>query len=354
MNKGVNIIIYSLLSLWHTHKTNHTYFPPFKLVLKGLGDVYTSDEYVGEYILNLKGLYILPDEDVIINEFVTQCIRYTPSTMTFEELNILYNAADVYISPYVAEGFNIPVLEAIAVGLPVIVSDYGPNGGGTSEYVNDIITHMPYAESLGFITRIPRDSEQVKIGKHSVQQVIDNIHVLSSTIQENIHKILAIKYMYRRRRSYRRSLEIGDEGLGGGRSRDGGKEGKGGGEGEGEEGNDNEGCPQNVDVNQEILQLLSNSNINSNTNNNNNNHGIDVNANVNVDAGNSLGLGLGLDMQMRTKVESLINSTIYRKLWKCYHKKLSSYIQSNMSWDAIVKELMFILMRIHMQHQQQQ
>ncbi|KAJ3024471.1 hypothetical protein HDV00_000914 [Rhizophlyctis rosea] len=38
----------------------------------------------------------------------------------------LYNAADCYISPYTAEGFNLPVLEALACGIPVVVTKGGP------------------------------------------------------------------------------------------------------------------------------------------------------------------------------------------------------------------------------------
>lgn len=40
-----------------------------------------------------------------------------------EELNILYNKASVLISASIYEGFNLPVLEAIQHGCPVLVSD---------------------------------------------------------------------------------------------------------------------------------------------------------------------------------------------------------------------------------------
>ena len=44
-----------------------------------------------------------------------------------------YQAADAYISPYRAEGFNLPVLEAIACGTPVICT----NGGSTDDFLDD-------------------------------------------------------------------------------------------------------------------------------------------------------------------------------------------------------------------------
>ena len=45
-------------------------------------------------------------------------------------------AADVYVSPYHAEGFNLPVLEAVACGIPVVVSA----GGSTEDF-----THPAFA-----------------------------------------------------------------------------------------------------------------------------------------------------------------------------------------------------------------
>ncbi len=38
----------------------------------------------------------------------------------------LLRAADFYVTPYLAEGFNLPVLEAAACGVPVICTAGGP------------------------------------------------------------------------------------------------------------------------------------------------------------------------------------------------------------------------------------
>jgi glycosyltransferase involved in cell wall biosynthesis len=45
----------------------------------------------------------------------------------------LYQLADAYVAPYRAEGFGLPVLEAIACGLPVICTA----GGATDDFVRD-------------------------------------------------------------------------------------------------------------------------------------------------------------------------------------------------------------------------
>jgi glycosyltransferase involved in cell wall biosynthesis len=52
------------------------------------------------------------------------------------ELVKLYQASDAYASPYRAEGFNLPVLEAAACGLPLLVT----LGGATDEF-----THSSFA-----------------------------------------------------------------------------------------------------------------------------------------------------------------------------------------------------------------
>ena len=43
------------------------------------------------------------------------------------EMLRLYAAADVYVSPYRSEGFGLTILEAMAMGLQTIVTDFGPS-----------------------------------------------------------------------------------------------------------------------------------------------------------------------------------------------------------------------------------
>ena len=55
--------------------------------------------------------------------------------LTRDQMRALYGAADCYVSPYRAEGFNLPVLESIACGTPVIVT----RGGATDDFCNDSV-----------------------------------------------------------------------------------------------------------------------------------------------------------------------------------------------------------------------
>jgi glycosyltransferase involved in cell wall biosynthesis len=69
----------------------------------------------------------------IANPQVVNSIRYVSQNLTRGELASLYRMSDAYVSPYRAEGFNIPVLEALATGLPVIVT----RGGATDDFCPD-------------------------------------------------------------------------------------------------------------------------------------------------------------------------------------------------------------------------
>src|SRR5262249_25339718 len=53
-------------------------------------------------------------------------VEYLSADLTEEDLPRLYAACDVLAMPYRAEGFCLPVLEAMACGLPVVVTAGGP------------------------------------------------------------------------------------------------------------------------------------------------------------------------------------------------------------------------------------
>jgi glycosyltransferase involved in cell wall biosynthesis len=91
--------------------------PNARLCLKGLDTVFTSLGFLRKYKESLS----LEEK-----QFIEGRVSYLGGSLSFTEMAKLYQAADVYVSPYMAEGFNLPVLEAAACGLPVICTQGGP------------------------------------------------------------------------------------------------------------------------------------------------------------------------------------------------------------------------------------
>ncbi|GGA49923.1 glycosyltransferase [Okeania sp. KiyG1] len=99
-------------------------YPDTKLILKGRDAIFPSQDSI------LKASKVaLTNEQM---EKVKSRIIYVGETLSFFELAQLYQVADAYVSPYLAEGFNLPVLEATACGLPVICT----KGGPTDDFTN--------------------------------------------------------------------------------------------------------------------------------------------------------------------------------------------------------------------------
>lgn len=111
LNKGVHILIEAFTQV-------RQHYEHARLVLKDSSGLYgtTVPEFIEEHA-KLNGP--LPPE-------VVDSIYLVPSNLALDEMRMLYGGVDVYISPYIAEGFNLPVIESIACGTPVIVTDGGP------------------------------------------------------------------------------------------------------------------------------------------------------------------------------------------------------------------------------------
>ncbi|KAJ3326971.1 hypothetical protein HDU93_002177 [Gonapodya sp. JEL0774] len=92
--------------------------PHARLFLKGFGSLYGIPQDLQSALNNVK-----PE--------VRQSVMFTSDAIAEEDLAYLYNCADAYVSPYLAEGFCVPVLEAFACGVPVIVS----SGAVSDEYL---------------------------------------------------------------------------------------------------------------------------------------------------------------------------------------------------------------------------
>lgn len=100
--------------------------PEARLLAKGLDALYGSRDM----LLRMLGKDLLSAEEVAL---IQPRILYLGQTLPATEMACLYKAADAYVSPYLGEGFNMPVMEAAACGLPVICT----RGGATDDFVTD-------------------------------------------------------------------------------------------------------------------------------------------------------------------------------------------------------------------------
>jgi glycosyltransferase involved in cell wall biosynthesis len=121
-NKGVDVLLTAYIQL-------KSKYPQVKLVLKDQSNLYgiTANEIVNLYC---KERGINPSAGEI--QTALAGIFCITKNLNLQELNGLYGAADCYVSPYRAEGFNLPPLEAAAAGTPIIVT----KGGSTDDYAD--------------------------------------------------------------------------------------------------------------------------------------------------------------------------------------------------------------------------
>jgi glycosyltransferase involved in cell wall biosynthesis len=116
VNKGIDLL---LLAFFEIHKRH----PQARLVLKDDRKLYglSGADVVREAMRN--------HPQLLTQDFM-DAIKMLSVTLPLFEMRHLYGMADVYTSPYRAEGFNLPVIESIACGTPVIVT----GGGATDDF----------------------------------------------------------------------------------------------------------------------------------------------------------------------------------------------------------------------------
>ena len=118
-NKGLDILIEAVARLINSGRK-------IKLILKnnkelyGLGIEDTIQKFAKEY------------PSLVTDNFFSS-VQLVQSTLNLDQLRALYCISDIYASPYRAEGFNLPVLEAMACGTYVLITD----GGATDDFFHD-------------------------------------------------------------------------------------------------------------------------------------------------------------------------------------------------------------------------
>ena len=92
------------------------------------------------------------DRPGLIDEAVLGSISVISTSLDQAQLRALYGMADAYVSPYRAEGFNLPVLEAMACGTTALVTDGGP----TDDFCPPALAHK-LASRAGTRADAPQD-----------------------------------------------------------------------------------------------------------------------------------------------------------------------------------------------------
>jgi glycosyltransferase involved in cell wall biosynthesis len=116
-NKGLDVLLAAFARVAETE-------PQARLFLKGADGLYPSRDMVQSVLDRLPAP---------ARERVTARLIYNGDTYSSRMMAELFRAADAYVSPYRAEGFNMPVLEAAACGVPVICTAGGPTDEFTQE-----------------------------------------------------------------------------------------------------------------------------------------------------------------------------------------------------------------------------
>lgn len=116
-NKGIDLLLQAFAIVSEKH-------PDARLLLKGSDDLYKSQSLVQKIFRRLP--------DGVVSRLEGRIV-YGGNVATMATMAEFYQLADVYVSPYRGEGFNLPVLEASACGTPVICT----RGGPTDDFMTD-------------------------------------------------------------------------------------------------------------------------------------------------------------------------------------------------------------------------
>ena len=156
-NKGMHGLLRAFARVAQKHSDT-------TLILKGADDLYKSHDMLQSYLIDMS----VHEQHTIANRMI-----YFGKTFSMEEMAKLYRLADAYVAPYFAEGFNMPVLEGAASGLPVICT----SGGPTDDFVKDSFARKIHSKLL------PIRQENIK--GHFLKPDVDHLTDLMFEVIEN-------------------------------------------------------------------------------------------------------------------------------------------------------------------------
>jgi len=155
-NKGID----NLVVAFSVIKKKYSYV---RLILKDQSNLYKITAKKLIFDVKKKFPQLLTDE-------VLSSIILISKNLTLKELSELYGSCDAYVSPYRAEGFNMPPLEAAACGIPTILT----SGGSTDDYYHP-----------SFVLKIEGKNKTLIDGKNYIEP---NLESLISNMSDLIEK----------------------------------------------------------------------------------------------------------------------------------------------------------------------
>ena len=127
-NKGVEILIVAYGILKKKNKN-------LKLILKDQSNLY---EIKTDYLFEKVKKSEINEKYKIINDDMMKDIKIISDNLSLNEIRDLYSITDCYVSPYLAEGFNLTPLEAAACGTQIVIT----KGGSTDDYFDSYLGYQ--------------------------------------------------------------------------------------------------------------------------------------------------------------------------------------------------------------------
>ena len=105
------------------------------------------------------------------------------NNMTDKELRAFYNEGNVFVTTSMAEGFNLPALEALGCGLPVLTTHYG----GQADFINEENGWLINEGEYDYYSK-EISYEEVKWFKPSIKQIRKKLRYIYNNQDEVVNK----------------------------------------------------------------------------------------------------------------------------------------------------------------------
>ena len=172
-NKGVEILIAAYGILKKKNKN-------LKLILKDQSNLY---DIKTDYLFKKVKESELNKKYQIINDNMLNDIILISENLNLKELKEIYSVTDCYVSPYLAEGFNLTPLEAAACGTQIVVT----NGGSTDDYFNGCLGYQIDSKEIKFNNSYLLEPKIDSLIHILQEKVVNKTDVMKNERSEYIH-----------------------------------------------------------------------------------------------------------------------------------------------------------------------